>query len=104
MDVRDKIYINGAWVASDGTGVLEVHDSATEEVIATIPEGTASDVNRAVKAAAEAFPGWAATPREERAKFMTRIGEGLEARMDEIGDGRRSSERMLQVILRHSVA
>jgi len=86
MDVRDKIYINGAWVASDGTGVLEVHDSATEEVIATIPEGTASDVNRAVKAAAEAFPGWAATPRDERAKFMTRIGEGLAARMEEIGD------------------
>ena len=40
MDVRDKIYINGAWVPSTGSGTLDVIDSATEEVFATIPEGT----------------------------------------------------------------
>ena len=86
MDVRDKIYIDGAWVSSSGTGTLEVIDSTTEEVIATIPDGTAEDVDRAVKAAAAAFPAWAAVSREERAKFMTRIGEALAARMQEIGE------------------
>ncbi|HEY3842011.1 MAG TPA: aldehyde dehydrogenase family protein [Acidimicrobiales bacterium] len=84
MDVRDKIYINGAWVASTGTGTLEVIDSTTEEVMATIPEGTAEDVDRAVQAAAAAFPGWAATSREERGKLLVRIGEALSARTDEI--------------------
>ncbi len=58
MDVRDKIYINGAWVPSTGKGTLEVIDSATEEVFATIPEGTPEDVDKAVQAAAAAFPGW----------------------------------------------
>ena len=48
MDVRDKIYINGAWVPSTGTGTLSVVDSTTEEVLATIPEGTADDVDKAV--------------------------------------------------------
>jgi acyl-CoA reductase-like NAD-dependent aldehyde dehydrogenase len=86
MDVRDKIYIDGAWVSSSGTGTLEVIDSTTEEVIATIPDGTPEDVDRAVKAAAAAFPAWAAVSREERAKFMTRIGEALAARMQEIGE------------------
>ena len=86
MDVRDKIYINGAWVPSTGTGTLSVVDSTTEEVLATIPEGTADDVDKAVKAAAAAFPAWAATSREERAALMTKIGEGLEARMAEIGE------------------
>ena len=52
MLVRDKIYINGAWVPSTGKGALEVIDSATEEVFATIPEGTAEDVDKAVQAAA----------------------------------------------------
>ena len=66
MLVRDKIYINGAWVPSTGKGTLEVIDSATEEVFATIPEGTAADVDKAVEAAAAAFPSWAATSREER--------------------------------------
>ena len=82
--VRDKIYINGAWVPSTGKGTLDVIDSATEEVFATIPEGTAEDVDKAVEAAAAAFPAWAATSREERAKLLTRIGEALGARTDEI--------------------
>ena len=84
MLVRDKIYINGAWVPSTGKGTLDVIDSATEEVFATIPEGTAEDVDKAVEAAAAAFPGWAATSREERSKLLTRIGEALGARTDEL--------------------
>ena len=75
MDVRDKIYINGSWVASTGTGTLEVIDSTTEEVLATIPDGTPEDVDKAVQAAATAFPAWSSTSREERAKTLIRIGE-----------------------------
>ncbi|HEY2215671.1 MAG TPA: aldehyde dehydrogenase family protein, partial [Acidimicrobiales bacterium] len=84
MDVRDKIYINGAWVPSTGTGVLEVINSTTEEVMATIPDGTAEDVDKAVQAAAAAFPAWAATSREERGKLLVRIGEALSSRTEEI--------------------
>ena len=51
MEVRDKLYIDGAWVPSTGTGTLEVINSTTEEVMGTIPEGTPEDVDRAVKAA-----------------------------------------------------
>ena len=86
MDVRDKIYINGEWVASTGTGSLEVIDSTTEEVLATIPEGTAEDVDRAVKAAAAAFPSWSARPQEERVAMVVKIGELLALRMDKIGE------------------
>ena len=84
MEVRDKLYINGSWVPSTGTGTLEVIDSTTEEVLATIPDGTVEDVDRAVQAAAAAFPAWSATSREERAKTLVRIGEALAARTEEI--------------------
>ena len=84
MQVYDKLYIDGAWVPSSGSGSIDVFDSSNGEVIAQIPEGTADDVDRAVQAARAAFEGWAATPAEERAKFCTRIGEGLGARTDEI--------------------
>src|ERR1700728_3934659 len=84
MLVRDKVYINGGWVPSTGEGTLDVIDSATEEGFATIPEGPPEDVDKAVEAAAAAFPGWAATSREERGKLLTRIGEALAARNDEI--------------------
>ncbi len=84
MEVRDKIYVNGAWIASTGTGTLEVIDSTTEEVMATIPDGSVEDVDKAVQAAAAAFLAWAATSREERGKLLVRIGEALGARTEEI--------------------
>ena len=80
----DKIYIDGAWVPSAGSGSIDVFDSSNGEVIAQIPDGTADDVDNAVQAARAAFDGWSRTSPEERAKFCTRIGEGLAGRMDEI--------------------
>ena len=84
MEVHDKIYIDGDWVASSGGGTLEVVDSTSEEVMATIPAGTPEDVDRAVRAAAASFPAWSKTSHEERAKALIRIGEALAARTDEI--------------------
>ena len=84
MQVRDKIYIDGAWVPSTGAQTLSVINASTEEVMGTIPEGTPEDVEKAVAAAKAAFPAWAATPREERGKYIQRIAEGLGARMGEI--------------------
>ena len=63
MDVRENIYINGAWVPSTGTGTLEVIDSATEEVFATIPEGTPEDVDKAVAGRRGRLPGAGPPPR-----------------------------------------
>ena len=82
--VQDKLYIDGAWVPSSGTGTIDVFDSTDGEVIGTIPDGTADDVDKAVKAARAAFDDWSQRSPEERAKFSSRIAEGLGARMDEI--------------------
>jgi aldehyde dehydrogenase (NAD+) len=81
---HDKIYIDGAWVPSTGSGKIDVYDSTDGSVIATIPDGTAEDVDKAAKAARAAFADWSARSGEERGKFMTRIAEGLGGRMDEI--------------------
>ncbi|HUY64436.1 MAG TPA: aldehyde dehydrogenase family protein [Acidimicrobiales bacterium] len=84
MEVRDKLYIGGSWVASTGSGVLEVVNSATEQVMGTVPEGTAEDVDRAARAAAEAFESWSATSADERSKTLARVQEALAARTSEI--------------------
>jgi acyl-CoA reductase-like NAD-dependent aldehyde dehydrogenase len=86
MRAYEQLYINGQWVASAGTDTLSVTDSATEEVIATIPDGTASDVDAAVAAAKAAFPAWSALSKEERAAYLMKIHAGLEARTDEIAE------------------
>ena len=85
MQVRDQLYINGAWVAPHGKGTIDVHAAATEEVIARIPQGDADDANAAVAAARAALEGWAATPPGERAAFLAKIQEGIKSRAEEIG-------------------
>jgi aldehyde dehydrogenase (NAD+) len=84
VQVFDKLYIDGAWVPSSGSGAIDVFDSTNGEVIARIPEGTADDVDAAATAAHAAFESWSQTSPEERAKYCTRIAEGLGARVDEI--------------------
>jgi aldehyde dehydrogenase (NAD+) len=86
MHAYDKIFVNGSWVPSTGTGTLSVTDSATEEVIATIPDGTVADVDAAVAAAKAAFPAWSALSNEERAGYLMKIHAGLEARTDELAN------------------
>ena len=86
MIVRDSLYIDGVWVASSGSETLDVIDSTTEEVFASIPAGTPSDIDRAVEAASRAFPAWAATPAKDRGAYLQKIADGLQARASEIAD------------------
>ena len=62
MQQRDKLFINGKWVAPQGKGVIEVIHSATEAVMGTIPEGSAADAEAAVAGGRPAFDDWAAPP------------------------------------------
>jgi acyl-CoA reductase-like NAD-dependent aldehyde dehydrogenase len=81
---RDKLYIDGAWVAPSGNESIDVINATTEEVMGTIPQSTPDDVDKAVNAARKAFDSWSTTSVEDRAKFLQRIHEGLNARSDEI--------------------
>jgi betaine-aldehyde dehydrogenase len=59
---------------------------ATGEVIANAPLSTAEDVNRAVKAAKTAFPGWAATTPGERALALLKLADAIEEHADELSE------------------
>ena len=79
-----KHYINGAWVDSIGSETGDVICASTEEVIGRIPLGAPEDVDTAVAAAKAAFETWSVSTLEERAEYLLRIADGLEARSDEI--------------------
>jgi aldehyde dehydrogenase (NAD+) len=84
MQERDKLYIDGAWASSTGTATHDVVNAATEEVIGRIPEGTPEDVDKAVAAAAAAFPEWAASSVDDRVKYVQQLSEALQSRTEEI--------------------
>ena len=77
-------YINGQWQAATSKDHFEVHDASTEEVMATVPQGTTEEASQAVLAARAAFPAWAALSVEERCQYIDKIVAGLKARTDEM--------------------
>jgi aldehyde dehydrogenase (NAD+) len=79
-----KFYIDGEWVNPISSATTEVINPATEKPIATIALGNKEDVDRAVTAAAAAFPGFSATTREERIDLLRRIIEVFEGRSQEM--------------------
>ncbi len=84
VQVRDKIFIGGAWVEPSGGGQIEVVNATTEEVMGSVPACSPEDADRAVAAARDAFDSWSQTPREERARYLGAIAAGLGERAEEI--------------------
>ncbi|WP_405765978.1 aldehyde dehydrogenase family protein [Actinacidiphila glaucinigra] len=86
MKPHDGMYIDGDWRPAAGTGTIDVVNPADEQVFATVPAGTADDVDAAVRAARAAFRGWAATPPAERAARIAALRDVLAARSEEIAE------------------
>jgi len=78
-------YINGQWVKAQSGKNFEVHDSTTEEVFATVPQGTKAEAEQAVLAARAAFDSWSQLPVETRCAYIDKIVQGLKDRTDEMG-------------------
>ncbi|MFF4288373.1 aldehyde dehydrogenase family protein [Streptomyces sp. NPDC001633] len=84
MIAHDEVFIQGRWRPAVGTDSIEVVNPADEQVIATVPAGSAADVDAAVDAARSALPGWAATAPAHRAALLTALSDELAARQDEM--------------------
>jgi acyl-CoA reductase-like NAD-dependent aldehyde dehydrogenase len=81
---RAQLHIGGEWLDAAGGGTLDVLNPATGEVLATTPEGTAEDVDRAVRAARRAFDDgpWPRLTRMERSAALNRFADHIDERMD----------------------
>ncbi len=62
------MFINGKWQGS--THHFAVHNPATGEKIAMVPDGGEMEIKQAINAAHTAFPGWAATTNHKRAQIL----------------------------------
>jgi len=82
IDAPTDLYINGKFrPASDG-GRFDVYDPASEQVIATVADGTVEDGLAAVDAAAKAFDGWAARSPRERGEVLRKAFELFNAKKE----------------------
>jgi aldehyde dehydrogenase (NAD+) len=81
---RYGLFVGGELVEPHSGTWFTTASPATEEPLAEVAQGDASDVDRAVSAAREAFPAWAARPPAERAKVLFRIARVLQERSREL--------------------
>jgi aldehyde dehydrogenase (NAD+) len=81
-----QFYIDGKWVAAAEANDFEVINPASEEAIATITLGTASDVEQAVAAARRAFGSYSETAVETRVALLRQIIEVYQAKAEEMAE------------------
>ena len=86
MHERQHLYIDGSWVEPDGEGTIEVINPANEIVIGSVPVGSESDANAAVKAARDAFTSWSESTVEERSNYLNLLSSALKDRGEEMAE------------------
>jgi (Z)-2-((N-methylformamido)methylene)-5-hydroxybutyrolactone dehydrogenase len=86
--IRDcRMLIDGIWTAASDAGAFESTSPITGNPWARIPEATAADVDRAVRAADRAFTSgpWASMTPSQRGKCLRRLGDLLAEKSEDLG-------------------
>jgi betaine-aldehyde dehydrogenase len=81
--VRLRNFVGGTYVDADGPSAPVV-DPSTGQPYAEAPVSSAADIDRAVSAAASAFPGWRDQAPTARSLALIRIADAIESRAEEL--------------------
>ncbi len=81
-----KNYIAGEWVSASDGAVIENLNPATGEVIGYFASATREDTLRAIAAAREALPAWAALPGPARGAILDKAAQIIHTRADELAE------------------
>src|SRR5437762_11797043 len=80
------MFIGGERVSGSGNASQEIINPATGEVIAEVPEGTEADVDRAGKAARNAYAEWFETVPKERGEVLLKLADAILADAEEMAN------------------
>ena len=76
--------IGGEWVDSESENYIDGINTATQEVMAKTPDSTKNDVDKAVRAACDAYVEWRQTPILSRVRYLHTYKNVLEDNFEEI--------------------
>jgi betaine-aldehyde dehydrogenase len=84
----DRLFIGGEWIASEGTGTIEVISPTSEQVVARVPDATVADVDRAVAAARRAFDHgpWPKMAPADRGAILAKVAEAITLEMGDLAE------------------
>jgi succinate-semialdehyde dehydrogenase / glutarate-semialdehyde dehydrogenase len=79
-----KLFIGGEWLGAEGRTTQPVINPATEEVLGHLPLATKADLDRALKAAQDAYPVWRAMPPLERGRILRKASDLMRERNEQL--------------------
>lgn len=77
-------FVGGQWCQTGA--VFPVMNPATGELWTEVADASRSDAVQAIQAASDATEDWAAMPHSERARFLLKVADIIEARQKEFAD------------------
>jgi len=84
MNTITKHYIDGTFVESHGTEVMDIIKPTNRQVIGRVTLGDEQDTQQAIVSAKSAFVSFGRTTKEERTKILRRLHEAASARIDDL--------------------
>lgn len=83
---QTQCFIGGQWVPAQSGKTFETINPATEEVLASVAEGDAADVDLAVQAARKAFESgdWPKMDARDRGRLIARLADLIEEEKEEL--------------------
>lgn len=82
--IRIQNYIDGELIDSNSEKWLPVINPALGQEYAQLPDSNATDVNKAIAAAKNAFPAWSKLSINERSEFLIKIADAIQSKLDEL--------------------
>jgi len=84
MNIPNRMYIDGEWVAASDGAAIDVINPATEEKADAVPRATVEDLDRALGAADRAWKSWRDTDAWTRSAALRRVAEWIRERAEDI--------------------
>src|SRR4051795_474967 len=83
---QTQCFIGGQWIPAQSGKTFDTLNPATEEVIASVAEGDAADIDLAVKAARTAFESgdWPKMDARDRGRLLYKLADMIEEEADEL--------------------
>jgi aldehyde dehydrogenase (NAD+) len=83
---QTQCFIGGEWIPAQSGKTFDTLNPATEEVLASVAEGDAADIDLAVKAARKAFESgdWPKMDARDRGRLLNKLADLIEEELDEL--------------------
>lgn len=82
--LREQAFVCGAWVDADSAATVAIHDPASGEKLAEVPDMGVAETRRAIEAAEAAWPSWRELTAKQRSAVLRKWYELIVAHADDL--------------------